>query len=90
MNAKLTQHQRILDCYRDSELERNRWDEGAEHHPKAVELMKHIMALDFELYGDSFHFKEGGDGDNGETLLYMLSTYFEMLDYRAKSKEVKP
>jgi len=42
--------------------------------------MEHIMALDFELTNDYFNWKVGGDGDNGETLMYLLDMFFEMKD----------
>jgi len=58
-----------------------RWEEGTEHHPKALELMEFLMDYDYKEMGDSLGWKIGGDGDNGENLLYALSVYFEYLDY---------
>jgi hypothetical protein len=55
----------------------NRWESGQEHHPKSVELYKRIEQLDFEHGSDFFCFKSGGDGDNGEHLMYLLDIYFE-------------
>ncbi len=54
-----------------------RWEEGTPHHPKSEELVHAITELDFEYGGDYFCFKVGGDGDNGEHLMYLLDIYFE-------------
>lgn len=56
-----------------------RWEQGVEHHPKSVALFKFIAARDFEE-GDSFCWKSGGDGDNGENLMYQMDAYFEKQD----------
>jgi len=57
-----------------------RWEQGTEHHPKSINLYKRIEALDFKHGGDSFCFKSGGDGDNGEHLMYLMDIYFEEKD----------
>lgn len=54
--------------------------QGIDHHPKSVELVNIIMCLDFKWGGDYFCFKAGGDGDNGEHLMYLLDIYFETND----------
>lgn len=58
----------------------DRWSEGREHHPKSYELMKFIEAIDFQNYGDYFCWKVGGDGDNGETLMFQMDAFFEAKD----------
>lgn len=55
----------------------NRWENGISHHPKSIELFKAIEILDFCYLNDYFHFKSGGDGDNGEQLMYLFDIYFE-------------
>jgi hypothetical protein len=55
-----------------------RWEEGMPHHPKAIEMAQIIEDADYKYGGDYFQFKFGGDGDNGEQLLYALSIYFEL------------
>jgi hypothetical protein len=57
-----------------------RWEKGAPHHPKSLELMGLLMAVDMEFGGDYFCWKTGGDGDNGEHLLYELDIVFERQD----------
>ena len=52
-----------------------RWEKGIPHDPRSVALYKSIEALDFEQ-GDYFGFKSGGDGDNGEHLMYLLDMHF--------------
>lgn len=55
----------------------NRWDRGVPHHPVAVAIFELLAASDWEYGGDYFCWKKGGDGDNGETLMFALS---ELLD----------
>lgn len=56
-----------------------RWEKGIDHHPKSIELFKFISAQDF-INGDQFYFKSGGDGDNGESLMYLMDMFFEKQD----------
>lgn len=53
-----------------------RWEKGIPHNPKSKELYEFISKLDSKN-GDFFDFKSGGDGDNGEQLMYLLDVYFE-------------
>lgn len=53
-----------------------RWEEGISHDPRSRKLYEFISEYDFTYLGDSFGFKDGGDGDNGETLMYILDEYF--------------
>jgi hypothetical protein len=57
-----------------------RWENGIDHHPKSVELYEAIAKIDFELCNDFFCWKSGGDGDNGEFLMYEMDIYFECKD----------
>lgn len=59
---------------------RKRWEEGINHHLKSQRLMFDIAEIDFELMDDHFCWKYGGDGDNGEALMYLLDIYFELED----------
>jgi len=62
------------------EIETNitkRWEKGTPHHSEALKLAKALGELDWAFGGDYFCFKFGGDGDNGEHLLYLLDIYFE-------------
>ena len=61
-------------------IERNitkRWEQGTPHHPNSVTLFKRLAKIDYELCGDYFNWKSGGDGNNGETLMYELDIIFE-------------
>jgi hypothetical protein len=60
--------------------DKNRWEEGIEHHPMSVRLMEFLAQHDFEDYGDYFCWKKGGDGDNGESLMYEMDAFFELRD----------
>jgi hypothetical protein len=64
-----------------------RWEDGIDHHPESVRLMEELGAVDFELCGDYFCWKWGGDGDNGETLMYELDIIFERREAKAKKGE---
>jgi len=44
-----------------------RWESGAAHDNRSIELYEFIASVDFHENGDSFGFKSGGDGDNGES-----------------------
>lgn len=57
-----------------------RWESGTPHHPKSLQLMKRVKDLDWDLLKGYFDFRTGGDGDNGETLMYLLDIYFEETD----------
>lgn len=58
----------------------DRWGDEVEHHPKSVELMTFLAEIDFKVYADHFCWKTGGDGDNGETLMYQMDAFFEAKD----------
>ena len=58
----------------------NRWEEGVPHHPNSERILEFLKEHDFNDYGDYFCWKTGGDGDNGESLMYQLDAFFEMLD----------
>ena len=38
------------------------------------------MIMIFMIMMISFYWKQGGDGDNGEALMYELDAFFELLD----------
>jgi hypothetical protein len=60
----------------------SRWENGIEHHPLSVRLMDFLKDHDFNDYNDHFCWKTGGDGDNGETLMYQMDAYFETFDHQ--------
>ena len=55
-----------------------RWEQGIDHHPKSVELFNALSEIDFKYGGDFFYWKKGGDGDNGEHMMYEMDIYFEL------------
>lgn len=63
-----------------------RWENGMDHHPMSKRLMNFLSHYDFAFQEDAFCWKIGGDGDNGELLMYELDVFFEILD---KSNENK-
>ena len=64
----------------DEEKTKDRWGNGIEHHPKSKELMAFLVDIDFNVFGDHFCWKTGGDGDNGESLMYEMDAFFEAKD----------
>lgn len=57
-----------------------RWEQGIPHHPKSLALFKQLSEVDFKYGGDFFDWNAGGDGDNGEHLMYELDIIFETED----------
>jgi hypothetical protein len=62
-----------------------RWEQGIKHHPKSMALFKRLEDIDFRLCDDYFCWKYGGDGDNGETLMYEMDIIFEEDDEKMAS-----
>lgn len=54
-----------------------RWEKGLKHYLKSIKIAKEIADIDSE-HGNYFDFRFGGDGDNGEHLIYLLDCYFEI------------
>lgn len=57
-----------------------RWEQGIPHDKRSVALYEEIARIDAEYGDDSFQWQAGGDGDNGENLMYILDVYFEETD----------
>jgi len=57
-----------------------RWEQGEEHDVRSLEIMDFLSAYDFKFCSDYFCWKTGGDGDNGETLMYELDEFFANKD----------
>ena len=62
-----------------------RCEAGVEHHSESVKIVRALEEIDFKLCADYFCWKIGGDGDNGETLMYELDIYFETVDALRKN-----
>ncbi len=67
----------VINLFRTPE---ERWENGVEHDARSVALYESISKLDRELNDDSFCWKAGGDGDNGEELMYLLDEHFQRED----------
>lgn len=61
---------------------KDRWEAGIAHHPMSIRLMGFIQEHDFKDHGDCFCWEIGGDGDNGEMLMYQMDSFFEWLDVK--------
>ena len=62
----------------------DRQSRGIAHHPESVRLFKFIQLHDAEEYLNHFDWRDGGDGDNGEQLMYQMDAYFELRDQEKK------
>lgn len=57
-----------------------RWEQGLSHHPKSEAIFQILKDVDWKYGDDYFCWKNGGDGDNGEQLMYELDIHFEQQD----------
>lgn len=57
-----------------------RWEQGIGHDPRSEEVYGFISEYDWKFGDDSLSLKAGGDGDNGESLMYLLDEYFAAKD----------
>ena len=57
-----------------------RWRRGIPHHPESKRIFAILAEADFKHTNDYFRWKSGGDGDNGEILMYALDVYFDLKD----------
>jgi len=57
-----------------------RWEQGMEHDSRSVALFEKLSEIDFNYGGDYFCWKRGGDGDNGEHMMYEMDIMFEQED----------
>lgn len=70
-------------------VKQDRWGAGIEHHPMSLKIMGFIGEHDFYDCGDGFCWKYGGDGDNGENLMYEMDAFFEALEQHSKALKMK-
>lgn len=57
-----------------------RWENGIQHHPESVKIVQAMSQLDGMLNSYALDINIGGDGDNGEAMMYLLDVYFEGRD----------
>ena len=62
-----------------------RWEKGIPHNPKSEDLYKKIKKIDNDNGGE-LDLRSGGDGDNGEHLMYIFDIIF---DEKPKTKKRK-
>lgn len=61
-------------------IELDRWEKGIDHDPRSQKIVKALEKIDFQAFNNYFDWQTGGDGDNGEALMYQLDVYFDLLD----------
>lgn len=54
-----------------------RWDAGLPHDPRSHEVFEMLRDADLDLY---FDWQSGGDGDNGEHLMFQLDSWYARKD----------
>lgn len=57
-----------------------RWEEGIEHDPRTIDLFQFMQQYDHEFAGGQLDLQSGGDGDLGESLMYLMDEYFAAVD----------
>ena len=62
-----------------------RWEAGLPNDPRSVEIYEILKAADKDDY---FCWKSGGDGDNGEHLMYQLDSWFAEKDRIATDPDI--
>jgi len=60
--------------------------EKGDHDERSIHLYEYIAHLDYSEGDDSMGFSSGGDGDNGEALMYLLDCYFAHKDKQSADK----
>ena len=53
-----------------------RWENAIPHHPISEALVNFLQVVDHQYDNLYFDWKTGGDGDNGETLMFQLDCFF--------------
>lgn len=53
-----------------------RWKNGIPHDPRSEEIYGILAEADIRFGDGYFEWSSGGDGDNGEVLMFMLDSYF--------------
>ena len=66
-----------------------RWEQGIDHDPRSEKIARGVAKIDFDN-GDLLCLKFGGDGDNGETLMFLLDCYFAQIDEDERDREAAP
>ena len=54
-----------------------RWEKGIPHKPEVDKLVHLISKMDWKMNSGALDIKMGGDGDNGEDIMYILD---ELID----------
>lgn len=62
-----------------------RWSKGINHDKRSKQIYDFISEYDFKFADDFLNLKSGGDGDNGEHLMYLLDEFFKNKDLQTKS-----
>ncbi len=55
----------------------DKWSLGEDVRDEAYKLARLIGDMDFQHFSDCFWLKFGGDGDNGETLAYLIDALID-------------
>jgi len=56
-----------------------RWEQGMDHHPETIKLISDLKKIDkLNGYPAGDMMDTGGDGDLGETLMFLLDVVFEL------------
>lgn len=62
---------RLFDC---------RWEDGIDHHSISYNIISFMEALEIETGEYLVDIRTGGDGDNGESMMYLMDPLWEKLE----------
>lgn len=57
-----------------------RWEQGIDHDPRSKELLKFMSEYDAKFCNLALDLSYGGDGDIGESLMYLMDEFFAAKD----------
>lgn len=83
MNEPVTQRgKELLERLRRAGIDGDvdRWSNGIEHHKNVDNVVRDLAEIDFMFFGNYFDWRVGGDGDNGESLMYELDVLMDLYD----------
>jgi hypothetical protein len=77
---EITNIEQLYDTMRDCGIctPGERWAGGLSHHPKSIALFNALSVIDMVTNKGEGDWTSGGDGDNGEQLMYLFDIIFEL------------
>ena len=80
-------HKKLIGRLTSNEIVLDRWSAGIDHREETYDLYRMIEDIDWIVFDDYFRLKSGGDGDNGEVLMYILDIIFDLQDNTPEAQD---